>query len=318
MKKDRSGENNGFYGKCHVPATIEILKEKNGGINNGFYGKKHTEEAKKIMSELAKKRFLEKGSPLVGRTRSEETKLKISLAKNGVKVGKRKNPKAKTISCDYCGKELLRYPSGIHERNYCSIQCAIKVNAEKLKKEKVYILCEECGISFFKKPYEIKRNKSNYCSPSCGYIGRSKKYQGEKHWGTGKSLSLEIRKKMGASKVGDKHYLWGKRLKRETREKISKANSGENSGKWKGGITSIHSKVRKTIEYTDWRNSVYARDGYLCQVCGRNSGKLNAHHHMPFAKYPELRFDVDNGITLGNDCHKLVHRLDFKHSGWGA
>lgn len=65
---------------------------------------------------------------------------------------------------------------------------------------------------------------------------------------------------------------------------------------------------RKTPQYAEWRTAVFERDGYRCAICGEVGGRLNAHHIKPFAKYPDLRLDIDNGITLCEKCHKEVHR----------
>jgi len=50
---------------------------------------------------------------------------------------------------------------------------------------------------------------------------------------------------------------------------------------------------------------VFQKNGYVCQACGGKSGVhyLQAHHIKPFADYPELRLDVNNGITLCSLCH---------------
>jgi hypothetical protein len=36
-------------------------------------------------------------------------------------------------------------------------------------------------------------------------------------------------------------------------------------------------------------------------------GNLRAHHVKLFAKHPELRFVVSNGLTLCHPCHELKH-----------
>lgn len=53
----------------------------------------------------------------------------------------------------------------------------------------------------------------------------------------------------------------------------------------------------------DWRRKVKNRDGWRCKKCKVNS-KLNVHHIRRYNDYPEIRTDVDNGITLCINCHK--------------
>lgn len=67
-------------------------------------------------------------------------------------------------------------------------------------------------------------------------------------------------------------------------------------------------RQRHTLEYVEWRKSVFERDHYTCAICGQVGGELNAHHIRPFATHEELRFDIDNGITLCKECHKKVHK----------
>ncbi|KKK91355.1 hypothetical protein LCGC14_2713790 [marine sediment metagenome] len=79
---------------------------------------------------------------------------------------------------------------------------------------------------------------------------------------------------------------------------------GANHPRWKGGISSKQSKLRGQIEFKLWRSAVFARDNWTCQDCEKQGGRLNAHHIKPFALYPELRFAIDNGVTLCYECHK--------------
>ena len=65
---------------------------------------------------------------------------------------------------------------------------------------------------------------------------------------------------------------------------------------------------RSCDEYKEWRAKVFERDGYKCQICGQIGGTLNAHHIKPYKDYPDLRHDVNNGVTLCKTCHKKVHK----------
>ena len=74
---------------------------------------------------------------------------------------------------------------------------------------------------------------------------------------------------------------------------------------WKGGVTQPNEAIRKSTPYKQWRKAVFQRDNYTCVFGGKEHGsKLNADHIKPFAKYPELRLDINNGRTLCVDCHR--------------
>lgn len=88
------------------------------------------------------------------------------------------------------------------------------------------------------------------------------------------------------------------------------AISGDKNPNWKGGITPENIKIRTSIEYNNWVNSVYQRDGYICQKCKeKRSGNLNAHHILNFSKYPDLRTVLENGITFCEECHINFHKI---------
>lgn len=66
---------------------------------------------------------------------------------------------------------------------------------------------------------------------------------------------------------------------------------------------------RKSRDYINWRNEVFTRDDYICQYCGDNSGgNLNAHHMNSYDEHISDRYDINNGITLCEDCHNKFHK----------
>lgn len=62
-------------------------------------------------------------------------------------------------------------------------------------------------------------------------------------------------------------------------------------------------KIRKSWDYAKWRQEVYKRDNFTCQICKARGVKLNADHIKPFSLYPELRLELSNGRTLCVECH---------------
>ena len=150
----------------------------------------------------------------------------------------------------------------------------------------------------------------------------------------GKKISNETRKKLSASLMG--RSVWNKGLSgyktkpcsEERKRKIGLANAitakgkkqsiesrmkksialrGSKNHQWQGGITPVNLKIRRGIEYRLWREAVFARDNFTCQITGVRGGKLRAHHIQNFSQFPELRFAIDNGITLSKEIHDEFH-----------
>jgi hypothetical protein len=121
-------------------------------------------------------------------------------------------------------------------------------------------------------------------------------------WNKGKKMDKAWHEKSGRSFRGHKHSP-------ETIAKMSEDRSGENHWHWKGGITPELTTIRTSDEYDEWRTDVFRRDEFTCQKCYQVGGELRAHHQYNFAKYPTLRLEVSNGVTLCKECHDTFHSL---------
>lgn len=67
-------------------------------------------------------------------------------------------------------------------------------------------------------------------------------------------------------------------------------------------------QLRFTPQYAAWRDSVYRRDNFTCQMCLKHGGDINAHHIKSYSKHKGLRYKIENGITLCTNCHRAVHK----------
>jgi len=106
----------------------------------------------------------------------------------------------------------------------------------------------------------------------------------------GQKMSLSSRKKMSAAKKGK--YI------------------GESNPNWKGNLVSDEVRERRSYIAKKWRNIILQRDGYKCQKCG-NKEKLHVHHIQEFKDHRELRWDINNGVTVCVSCHEKIHSRRF-------
>jgi hypothetical protein len=125
---------------------------------------------------------------------------------------------------------------------------------------------------------------------------------------TARVLSDKSRTKIGDKAKGRKMSEEAKRKAIATKHKNGTILKGEKHPFWKGGKPW---ERFKDPQYIQWRTEVLTRDNYICQDCGKQCNKrekgLAAHHIKPYSKYPELRFEVSNGITLCRKCHMARH-----------
>lgn len=126
----------------------------------------------------------------------------------------------------------------------------------------------------------------------------------------GKTLPIETKRKISQSV---KKAMSNPEIKRRMSE-LAKKRIGELSSHWKGGITPINKKIRNSVDYQLWRKACLERDNFTCQITGQHGGDLVVHHINNFAEFPELRFAIDNGITMTKKMHQQFHKMFGEHN----
>lgn len=187
---------------------------------------------------------------------------------------------------------------------------------------------------------KLKISLANQGKP-CPWKGKKREgMSGENAPMFGKHHTDETREKLRTMKLGNKNCL-GRKLSNETKKKISKARMGkcnpsrigEKNNWWKGGITKLERMIRNSTEAKQWKQSIFEKNNFTCQICGIRGGYLHAHHIKRFAnitqeflseykqfspiddKYVLVRlattykpfWDIENGITYCKQCHKELH-----------
>lgn len=225
-----------------------------------------------------------------------------------------KQPENKNTTCTNCGRgryRLMRecacgvvFHPNCYSQKYCSPDCGNKYKDRGGKKGKKYphtqrariAICKVCGKEF----HAVKETKSRsaiYCSKEC-WSERAHKTITCKYCGKIMEVGAKSQKVYCSKKCRDLDY----------RGKMT----GANSHLWQGGKTKLSKIEKSSARYKEWRLAVFTRDNFTCQCCGKKTRTLEAHHIKEQSKYPELRFDLDNGLTLCHKCHKETDNYGYK------
>jgi 5-methylcytosine-specific restriction endonuclease McrA len=218
-------------------------------------------------------------------------------------------------------------PSGVYVHKPFTKEHKEKLRQKKLGKNNPnFQIGRYCEIS--KKQYCKNCGKNISCTAtycqSCFQIGERNPFYGKHH------TKETIEKLSGENnhnwKDGITHQTYCKDCGKPIYYSSTYCNHcsqrGKRSSRWKGDIIPLYQRIRTCFEYRQWRSDVFTRDNFTCQECGDAiGGNLNAHHKIEFAdiierheitnleealKCEEL-WNTNNGITLCEDCHKLIH-----------
>ena len=130
-----------------------------------------------------------------------------------------------------------------------------------------------------------------------------------------KKISIDVKKRWLHPEYRAKMLLAskknkGRKLTEEHKQKLSLIQIK----KWDkiGRKTKGKDERLKDYKYLGLRRLVLKRDNFSCTTCGVVGGKLEMHHIKEWRNYPELRYELDNVITLCNTCHKLTDNYGTK------
>jgi hypothetical protein len=204
-----------------------------------------------------------------------------------------------TAVCKVCS-EKFRYYSSRSTGQFCTHACS-NVGRRKggPKRTGRMFPCTECGKEFWQ--YASCKDRTR-CSIQCANKFKSALFQSDP------SKLANLRRASTFRDTSSQAFRerMSHQAKRAYSEGRLKPKRGELSPWWKGGVSSINKRLRETAEYKTWRLSVFTRDDFQCYLCS-SSKDLQAHHIKEFSKYPDLRFEVSNGVTLCHEHHEQMH-----------
>ena len=118
-----------------------------------------------------------------------------------------------------------------------------------------------------------------------GNIPKASFKKGQIPWNKGKvGLQKAWNKGLKGFRIGEKHDWMPK---------------GDKHWSWKGGINYRDKHSLFNPDYISWRKRVFERDKFKCKMQNVDCvTAVQAHHILTWRDYPELRYNINNGITL--------------------
>lgn len=253
-----------------------------------------------------------------------------------------------TLIHEECGREFDIRPSDFKQRRRCSpCNTRRKLTTEEYKKvvesfgEGSYeVLGEyvndytkiptkhlECGYQWEIAPSHFKQGKR--CPKCSGTIRKDSEYFRQEVFElVGDEFEVRSEYKGAHTKVSFFHnsdICGGNVFKMTPTDFLSRrrcpecsliGRSGEGHWKYNPNLTEKERQRRDQFngELRKWRSIIFDRDDYTCRHCKKSGGKLNAHHLNSWDKHPDDRFEITNGVTLCETCHRNFH----KEFGYGS
>lgn len=210
----------------------------------------------------------------------------------------------KKYACDNCGKSVLRHPRKQEQYNhvFCSPNCYGEYRNRHLSEyydnlvDKQSYVCETCGKVFFREPSK-QIYKHTYCSSACQY----------------KSMIISIELECeNCGKIFKRKLSQVKRAKHCfcSKECADQHRKGEYHYNWNGwkSLEPYGIMFNKSL-----KESVRARDNYVCQECGIPQSELGYALHVHHTGYDKKRNNPSELISLCRKCHL---RTNYNREWW--
>lgn len=174
-------------------------------------------------------------------------------------------------------------------------------------------ICPVCGIGFVRRGKRKDGGKlPSCCSMKCARAVQRKSGLSGKPPLLGEMIGCKVCGSQVYRHRSDPKRTYCSRACRDSDPNFHEAIRGAKHYNWKGGVSPINQLARNSPAARGWRSAVFRRDKFTCQDCSQLGGRLHAHHLLPWAANPAVRFDVSNGKTLCVTCHGLTHNKKFK------
>ena len=264
------------------------------------------EENKEIISCICGKKFIA--------YKSQKRKYCSLICRNLYIKGNNQytnNRRSMKKNCLFCKKIFITTLS--KNKKYCSAQCYYKAlyastsfpfNKRADLTKQIIKSCLYCKKIF--KSYVCCNRK--FCSNMCFrlYYKSVKKQKSQTVKSTIKYITTSC--KYCHKQFEDLISRHRKFCSRTCKNKWQSENfRNKNNPNWKSDKIKV--SFKGTVDWNEWRKKVFERDKYTCQYCGRVRCYLEPHHLKSKQCFPELVYEVLNGITLCKLCHRKLHKL---------
>ena len=260
--------------------------------------------------------------------------------------------------CENCGKKVIAFPSHYYryKHHYCSKECCDEHRKAtgycrgennllfKGGSTMITYRCDYCDKEKTQPIWNYKRYDHHYCSSKCAVIARNEvgrelklkllEEEIECACGCGQKLKKYVIDVKDGFVIRERRYICGhtgnipntgqfikgRFVSLESRIRLSCAQRNISVEEFNGFADegNLRSERKEVKEHIKWRNKIFERDNYMCQLCGAKSGNgyaviLNAHHIKGWGDFPELRRELFNGVTLCRSCHYYAHSKKYQN-----